>query len=165
MSTTFRPAALRASISVMTIVALVQAAPAARADDAPSYCPTLRQVASLVRAKDRFASIIGRPREGNFLETTLPLPGWADCAFYGTRTYACDSQPLNTADDAERAFARILGEVGSCLRDGWAEDHTRASPGYAVMHDDRQVASITINTDQTEKNQHVVRLILFLRSR
>ena len=45
----------------------------------------------------------------------------------------------------------------------WAEDHSRASPGYAVFHDDRQVASITINTDQTEKSEHVVRLILFLR--
>jgi len=26
------------------------------------------------------------------------------------------------------------------------------------------VASITINTDQTEKNEHIVRLILFLRT-
>jgi hypothetical protein len=137
----------------------------AQADEMADYCPALRDIAALVRAKDRFASIIGRPREGNFLDTTLPLPGWADCAFYGTRTYACDSQPFDTADDAGRAFARVLGEVKSCLRDGWTEDQSRASPGYAVVHDDRQVASITISTDQTDKNKHVVRLILFLRSR
>jgi hypothetical protein len=156
----------RASIgAITTVVTLLQGASAVRADDGPAYCPALREVAALVRAKDRFASIIGRPREGNFLETTLPLPGWADCSFYGTRTYACDSQPLDTADDAERAFAKVLGEVTSCLRDGWAEDQSRASPGYAVVHDDRQVASITINTDQTDKKDHVVRLILFLRTR
>jgi hypothetical protein len=148
-----------------TMVALIQAVPATRADDVGAYCRTLTHVVGLVRAKDKFAGIIGKPREGNFLETTLPLPGWADCSFYGTRTYACDSRPFDTADDAERAFARTLGEVKSCLRDGWAEDQSRASHGYAVVHDDRQLASITINTDKTEKNEHVVRLILFLRSR
>jgi hypothetical protein len=148
-----------------TMVALIQAVPATRADDVAAYCQTLTHVAGLVRAKDKFASIIGKPREGNFLDTPLPLPGWADCSFYGTRTYACDSRPFDTADDAERAFARTLGEVKSCLRDSWAEDQSRASHGYAVVHDDRQLASITINTDKTEKNEHVVRLILFLRSR
>jgi hypothetical protein len=140
---------------------------AARAEELPAYCPALRDVTALVRAKDRFASIIGRPREGNYLETTLPLPGWADCSFYGTRTYVCDSQPLPgaDADAAALVFARTVNEVKSCLRDGWAEDADRASPGYAVIRDGRQVASITINTDRTDKNEHVVRLILFLRSR
>jgi hypothetical protein len=57
-----------------------------------------------------------------------------------------------------------VNEVKSCLRDGWAEDPSRASPGYAVIRDGRQVASITMNTDQTDENEHVVRLILFLRS-
>ncbi len=128
--------------------------PAADADDGPRYCPALTHVTALVNTKERFASIIGQPREGNFLETTLPLPGWGDCSFYGTRTYTCDSLPFKTASDVERAFAS-----GS-----WAEDLSRASPGYAVLHDDRQVASITINTDLTEKNEHIVRLILFLRS-
>jgi hypothetical protein len=106
-----------------------------------AYCPALARVAGLVHTQDRFASIIGKPREGNFLETTLPA----------------------TADDAERAFARTLGEVKSCLR--WADDQSRGSHGYAVVHDDRQFASITIKTDKAEKNEHVVRLILFLRSR
>src|SRR5262249_17764968 len=112
-----------------------------------------------------FASIIGQPREGNYFETTLPLPGWADCSFYGRRTYVCDSQPVATADDAARRFAKTLDDIKSCLRDDWAEDPGSASPGYAVIRDNRQVASITINTDRTDKNEHVVRLILFLRGR
>ena len=138
--------------------------PAAHAGDGPTYCPALTRVAGLINIKERFASIIGQPREGNFLETTLPLPGWGDCSFYGTRTYTCDSLPFTIAGEAERALATTLGEVKECLRGSWAEDESRASPSYAVLRDRRQIASITINTDQTEKNEHVVRLILFLRS-
>jgi hypothetical protein len=135
------------------------------ADELPAWCPALRDVAALVHVKERFASIIGRQREGNFSDTTVPLPGWADCSFYGTRTYACDSTPLASAADASLAFAKTLADVKGCLRDGWAEDESRASPGYSVIRDERQVASITINADQTATNEHVVRLILFLRSR
>jgi hypothetical protein len=149
-----------ASISGMLMAQI----PAADADDGPTYCPALTHATALVNTKERFASIIGQSREGNFRETTLPLPGWGDCSFYGTRTYTCDSLPFKTASEAERAFATTLDEVKGCLRGSWAEDQSRASPGYAVLHDARQVASITINTDQTEKNEHVVRLILFLRS-
>jgi hypothetical protein len=152
----------RAGVAVMMVAAPLQSA---WAQELPSYCPALRDVAALVQAKDRFSSIIGKPREGSFLETTLPLPGWADCSFYGTRTYTCDSHPLDTAAGAERAFERTLGEVKFCLREGWAEDGSRASPGYAVVRDQRQVASITINTDRIENDRYVVRLILFLRSR
>jgi hypothetical protein len=145
-----------------TVMALTPTVSAA--DGASAYCPALTRVAALVNTKERFASVIGRPREGNYLETTLPLPGWGDCSFYGTRTYTCDSLPFATAGEAERAFAATLEDVKACLRGGWVEDESRASPGYAVLHDAQQVASITINTDQTETSQHVVRLILFLRS-
>ena len=145
-----------------TVMALTPTVSAA--DGASAYCPALTRVAALVNTKERFASVIGRPREGNYLETTLPLPGWGDCSFYGTRTYTCDSLPFATAGEAERAFATTLEDVKECLRGSWAEDESRASPGYAVLRDARQVASITINTDQTETSQHVVRLILFLRS-
>jgi hypothetical protein len=148
--------------AIMMMVAPFQAV---AAEELPAWCPALRDVTALVRAKDRFASIIGQRREGNYFDTTLPLPGWADCSFYGARTYVCDSQPLPGAEAAAPAFSRTVNDVTMCLRDGWAEDASRASPGYAVIRDDRQVASITINTDQTEKNEHVVRLILFLRSR
>jgi hypothetical protein len=137
----------------------------ARAEELPSYCPALREVTALVQAKERFKSIIGKPREGSFLETTLPLPGWADCSFYGARTYTCDSHPIDTTTEAGRAFERTLGEVKGCLREGWTEDASRASPGYAVVRDDRQIASITINTDRIDTDRYVVRLILFLRSR
>jgi hypothetical protein len=152
----------RAGTAAIVAAALLQGA---RAEELPSYCPALREVAALVHAKDRFNSIIGKPREGSFLETTLPLPGWSDCSFYGTRTYTCDSRPLDTAAEAQHAFERTLAEVKLCLSEGWAEDASRASPGYAVVRDDRQVASITMNTDRIEDDRYVVRLILFLRTR
>jgi hypothetical protein len=152
----------RAGVAAMMVAMPLQSV---RAQELPSYCPALRDVTALVQAKDRFNSIIGKPREGSFLETTVTQPGWADCSFYGTRTYTCDSRPLDTAAEAERAFERTLGEVKSCLRDGWAEDASRASPGYAVVRDQRQIASITINTDRVESDRYVVRLILFLRGR
>jgi hypothetical protein len=137
----------------------------ALAEELPGWCPALRNVAALAHAKDRFAGIIGRPREGSFFDTTLPLPGWADCSFYGRRTFVCDSRPFASEADASLAFAKTRDDVKRCLRDAWTEDPDRASPGYAVIRDDRQAASITINTDQTEAKEHVVRLILFLRGR
>jgi hypothetical protein len=152
----------RAGAAAMLLAVPLQSAPA---EELPSYCSALRGVTALVQARDRFKSIIGKPREGSFLETTLPLPGWADCAFYGTRTYACDSRLLDTAAEAERAFQRTLGDVKDCLRESWTEDGSRASPGYAVVRNERQTASITINTDRIESDRYVVRLILFLRSR
>jgi hypothetical protein len=157
----------RAALWMCAGVVIMMAAPvdAAPAGEPATWCPTLRDVAALVRARDRFATIIGRPREGNYFETALPLPDWGDCSFYGRRTYVCDSRPLATADDAAGAFAKTVDDVKDCLRDAWAEDAGVASPGYAVIRDSRQVASITINTDQTGRNEHVVRLILFLRGR
>jgi hypothetical protein len=101
---------------------------------------------------------------GQLLRHDLPLPGWADCSFYGARTYVCDSQRISGVEAAALVHARTVDDVKTCLRDGWTEDASRASSGYAVIRGDRQAASITINTDQTEKNEHVVRLILFLRS-
>jgi hypothetical protein len=158
------PAALLRRVGMVAMIAAVPSQ-GARAEELPSYCPALREVTALVQAKDRFKSIIGKPREGSFLETTLPLPGWLDCSFYGTRTYTCDSRPLDTAAEARRDFERTVGEVKACLREVWAEDASRASPGYAVVRDERQIASITINTDRIENDRYVVRLILFLRGR
>ena len=153
------------AVRLASICAILTAQiPTADAEDGPTYCPALTHVTALVNTKERFAAIIGQPREGNFLETKLPLPSWGDCSFYGRRTYTCDSLPFATVGEAERAFATTLEEVKACLRGSWAEDQSRASPGYAVLHDDRQVASITINADRTEKNEHIVRLILFLRN-
>jgi hypothetical protein len=153
-----------ARIGALTTMVLIFAGATAKADDVP-YCAELRQVAAAALARDKFAGIIGKPRAGNYLETTIALPGWEDCVFYGVRTYTCDSHGFQTAEEGDRALAKILDEVKTCLRDGWAEDQSRASPGYIVLHDNRQAASITINADRTEQGEHIVRLILFLRSR
>jgi len=152
-------------ICAATMIASLFSGAIARADDVPSYCAQLRQVAAAALTKDKFAGIVGKPRTGNFLDATVALPGWEDCAFYGLRTYTCDSHGFKTAEEGDRALATILGEVKACLRDGWAEDQSRASPGYVVLHDTRQVASITINTDRSDHGEPIVRLILFLRSR
>ena len=154
-----------ACLYALTIVTLINVGSVLQAAEVPSYCAELKQVAALALARDKFASIIGAAREGNFLDSKVSLPGWGDCSFYGTRTYTCDSRGLKTAEEGDVAHAKVLEEVKSCLRNGWTEDPGRASPGYVVLHDDRQLASITINTDRTEKGDHVVRLILFLRSR
>ncbi len=154
-----------AGLCVLTAVALINVGPIVQAAEVPAYCAELKQVAALALAKDKFASIIGAAREGNFLDSKVALPGWGDCAFYGTRTYTCDSQGFKTADEANAAHGRVIEEVKSCLRGGWIEDEGRASPGYVVLHDERQRASITINTDLTERGEYIVRLILFLRSR
>ena len=61
-----------------------------------SYCADLKQLNNLAMSQGRFAPIIGEPREGNFRDTTLPLTGWMNCAFYGATTYTCDS-PVCTA--------------------------------------------------------------------
>jgi hypothetical protein len=139
--------------------------PIAQAAEVPPYCTELKQVAALALARDKFASIIGAAREGDFLDSKITLPGWGDCSFYGRRTYTCDSQGFKTAEEGNAAHGKVFDEVKSCLRGSWTEVESRASPGYAVLHDERDSASITINTDLTEKGEHIVRLILFLRSR
>ena len=154
-----------ARLCALTTAALINVGAIAQAAEVPPYCAELKQVAALALAKDKFASIIGAARQGNFLDSKVTLRGWGDCSFYGTRTYTCDSQGFKTADEGNTAHGKVFEEVKSCLRGGWTEVESRASPGYVVLHDERDSASITINTDLTEKGQHVVRLILFLRSR
>jgi hypothetical protein len=127
------------------------------------YCADLKQVAALAMTRDRFASISGKPREGNFLDTSLPLTGWNDCSLYGPATYTCDSPAVETAQDAEQAQAETLRNIKSCLGDGWAEAADRASAGYVVLHSLIRPVSMTLSTDQTDKKEHVVRLILFVR--
>jgi hypothetical protein len=129
----------------------------------PSYCSELKQVAGLALTKERFASIAGTLREGNFVKTSLPLTGWRDCSLYGSATYTCDSQNAGTAEEAEKEQARTLGQIKACLGDGWAEATDRSSASYVVLHSAAWPISITLSTDQTEKKEHVVRLILFRR--
>jgi hypothetical protein len=127
------------------------------------YCDDLKRVAVLALSQDRFASITGRPRQGNFADTTLMLSGWRDCALYGVATYTCDSMPLDSAVAAEQAQAAALQQAKMCLGEGWSESTDRGSANYVVLQSALRPVSITLSTDQTDDRKHVVRLILFVR--
>jgi hypothetical protein len=113
--------------------------------------------------KDRFASIAGKPREGNFMDTSLALTGWKDCSLYGAGTYTCDSHGLPTAQEAEMAQATLLRELKSCLGDAWIEVKDRSSSGYAVLHNAARPISMTLSADETDKKENVIHLIVFVR--
>jgi hypothetical protein len=144
-------------------VALAVAAGTAIAQDAAPYCADLKRVASLASARDRFASIVGKPREGQFSDTILPLTGWQDCSLYGEGMYTCDSTALKDAEEAEKAQAKTVDEVLSCFAGTWLELKDRSSPRYVVLHPARGPASITLSIDENDNKEFVVRLILFVR--
>jgi hypothetical protein len=139
--------------------ALAQAA----GPDAAAFCSELKRVVVLAATKERFASIAGKPREGNFLETNLPLTGWRDCALYGAVTHTCDSREHDSADEAERAQAGLVQQIKSCLGEAWANAPERSSGSYVVLHDVVRPISITLSTDETADKKHIVHLILFVR--
>jgi hypothetical protein len=130
---------------------------------APPYCFDLSRVVDLAVTKERFASIAGRPRPGDFRDTKLVLAGWRDCSLYGAATYTCDSAEMDTAGQADEARRDLLEEVKSCLGAGWAEAAERSSPSYVVLQDAARPVSITLSTDQTDGKRHVVRLTVFVR--
>src|SRR5262249_31489626 len=100
---------------------------------AAPYCADLKRVASLVSARHRFASIAGKPREGQFSDTILPLAGWQDCSLYGEGMYSCDLTALKDANEAEKEQARIVDQVLSCFAGTWLELKDRSSPRYVVL--------------------------------
>ncbi len=130
---------------------------------AAPYCADLKRVVALATARDRFASITGKPREGSFSDTTLRLSGWKDCSLYGAGTYTCDSQDLNSTAEAVKAQATTADQILSCFAGTWLEIKDRASPGYVVLHPARGPASITLSIDEGDNKQPVVRLTLFIR--
>jgi hypothetical protein len=132
------------------------------ATEAP-YCSDLKRVVVLAMSGERFASIAGTPRTGNFADTTLSLPGWTGCALYGPSTYTCDSPAVGTADAAERVQAILLREIKACLGEGWDEAADRASARYVVLRSALRPVSITLSTDETDARTHVVHLIVFAR--
>lgn len=152
-------------ILISALARLAQERAHAQPIEPNAYCPELKRVVALAATTDKFASIAGRPREGNFRDTSLQLTNWRDCSLYGSRSYTCDSQPLQTSDEAEKALATIVGDIGSCLGAGWIEDKSRSSSVYVVLQNAESATSITLSTDLTDKQEHVVRLILFLRGR
>jgi hypothetical protein len=127
------------------------------------YCADLARVVALAATKERFASIAGKPREGNFVETSLSLTGWNDCSLYGATTYTCDAPAHKTAAEAEQAQARLLDELKACLGPTWTEAKERSSSSYVVLHNAARPISITLSTDQNDRNEHLVHLILFVR--
>jgi hypothetical protein len=130
---------------------------------APPYCFDLSRIVDLAVTKERFASIAGRPRPGDFRDASLVLAGWKDCSLYGAATYTCDSAEMDTAEEADEARRDILDQVKSCLGAGWAEATERSSPSYVVLHDAARPVSITLSADQTDSKRHVVRLTVFVR--
>jgi len=155
---------LRITRPILLGAALVLPAAAALAQDAPAdFCSELKQVAALAPSKDRFASIAGKAREGNFNDTTLPLPGWQDCSLYGTTAYTCDSEGFGSAEAAGQVQATVADTILSCFAGTWLEIKDRSSPGYVVLNPARGPASMTLSIDENEKREAIVRLTLFVR--
>jgi hypothetical protein len=149
---------LALAMASLPAIALAQGA----RSQGPSYCFDLSRVVDLAMTKERFTSIAGRPRQGDFRDTSLVLVGWKGCSLYGATTYTCDSSEMDTAEEAEKARAAILDQVKACLGAGWTEAAERSSP-YVVLHDAARPVSITLSTDQTDGKKYVVRLIVFVR--
>jgi hypothetical protein len=147
------------ALASLPVAALAQGA----TSDAPAYCSELKRVAALAATKEGFASIAGKPGEGNFLDTSLTLTGWRNCALYGAATYTCDSRELDSVQEAEQAQADVLQEIQSCLGDRWVIAPERASPSYVVLHDVKRPISITLSTDETADRKHIVHFIMFVR--
>jgi len=152
-------AMLTLPLASLSILALAQSA----RSQAPSYCFDLSQIVDLAVTKERFASITGRPRPGDFRDTKLVLTGWKDCSLYGAATYTCDSAEMDTAEQANEARRDILDDVKSCLGAGWTEAAERSSPSYVVLQNAARPVSITLSADQTDSKRHVVRLTVFVR--
>jgi hypothetical protein len=135
----------------------------AQSPESIPYCGELKELNNYAMSQRRFAPIIGMPKEGNYRATSLPLTGWTNCAFYGTTSYTCDSTELKSHEEAARAQQRIAQEILDCFAGTWAEAPEQMGPDFVVLHPKLGPASITLNLDETEGRQHLVRLILFLR--
>ena len=61
---------------ILLALALAGATATTAAQNAPAYCSELQQIVSLAMTKGRFSDIAGKPQQGDFHDTDLPLPGW-----------------------------------------------------------------------------------------
>jgi hypothetical protein len=154
-----RVAMLVLALASLPATALAQSA----RSPVPPYCFDLSRIVDLAVTKERFASIAGRPRPGDFRDAKLVLAGWRDCSLYGAATYTCDSAEMDTAEQADEARRDLLEDVKSCLGAGWAEAADRSSPSYVVLQNAARPVSITLSTDQTDSKRQVVRLTVFVR--
>jgi hypothetical protein len=151
-------------LAILALLAPIVSATAQEASSGAVYCLDLKRLAMLA-LENQFATIAGKPREGSFRDTTLPLMGWKDCALYGATTYTCDSHELKTSQEAEDTLAKTTDQILRCLAGAWVEIKDRSSPAYVVLHPARGAASITLSIDENEKKEYLVRLTLFLRGR
>jgi hypothetical protein len=129
------------------------------------YCEDLLRVTDVAMTRQKFALIAGQAREGSFLDTTLPLPGWNDCSLYETSTYTCDSRRFAAAAEAENALVEIVDDVKGCLGKEWTDDKSRSSPVYVVLQNAQGSLGMTLGTDVTDRQEHVIHLVLFVRGR
>jgi len=151
------PAALVVTLLGWTVPSLAQS------PEPVPYCQELKELNNYAMSQKRFEPIIGMPKEGNYRATSLSLPGWINCAFYGTTSYTCDSAELQSHEEAARAQQRIAQGILDCFGGTWAEAPEQMGPDFMVLHPKLGPASITLNLDEVEGGAHLVRLILFLR--
>jgi len=135
--------------------------PSSATEPAP-YCADLKHIANLAMTRERFSSIIGKPRQGNFRDTSLALTGWKDCAFYGTTAYTCDSRGFASEDAAVQAQKIMVRQILSCL-ETWTESTEQSSSTYIALHPKLGPASITLTLDKADDDSDIVRLTMFLR--
>ena len=156
-------------ISVLLLASLAitrekaRAQPSANTPSEPApYCADLKHIANLAMTRERFAPIIGTPRVGNYRNTSLPLTGWKDCAFYGTNSYTCDSHGFASEDAAAQAQKNNVSQILSCL-ETWSEAKEQSSPTYIALHPKLGPASITLSLDKADDGSDIVRFTMFLR--
>src|SRR5205823_5370634 len=101
----------RRSLAILALLASVASGAAQETMSSIAVdCPELKRLTTHA-LENQFAAIAGKPREGSFRDTTLPLTGWKDCALYGATTYTCDSHELRTAQEAEDALAKTTDQI------------------------------------------------------
>src|SRR4051794_2559775 len=106
MASSYKFCAMLVAVPLLTLVLTQNDARAQPAANTPAasgpapYCTDLKHIANLAMTRERFSSIIGKPRQGNFRDTSRPLTGWKDCAFYGNNAYTCDSHGFASEDAA-----------------------------------------------------------------
>jgi len=153
-------AALFAAVLVVSIAPSFAQNPSSTAIP---YCAELKEINNYAMSSQRFLPIIGPPRDGNYRETKLALPGWKNCAFYGTTTYTCDSTELASRDEAAKMQQRLAQEILTCFAGTWVEAPEQTSPDFIVLHPKLGPASITLNLGETDARKHIVSLTMFLR--
>jgi hypothetical protein len=141
-------------------------APAAEPSGVPdpaAYCENLLRLTDIAATSGKFSFVAGQEQEGSFRATTMPLAGWRNCLLYGPRTYTCEFGRFATVAEARHALAVNARDVTTCLGQDWAIDASRSSSDYVLVQSERDGVSMTLSTDTVGDNQHVVRLVLFVR--